>query len=116
MARQVLPKTSATSKNPTAGVAVTFTAGDTVNFEQFVLTGKELILIWNTHASLAGTFTITSVADERGRTGDITTQSIAFGTIYTIGPLDLVGWAQTNQNLYLQVSAATMRWAVILLP
>lgn len=116
MARQTLTKTSSPGPNPTAGVAVTMTAADTVNKEQFALTGREVLIIHNTGAS-AYTYTITSVADPTySRTGHITAQSIAAGAIHTIGPLGLDGWRQTDGYLYLEASNAAVKYGVITLP
>lgn len=115
MARQTLTKTTSPSPNPTAGVAVTMTAADTTNHEQIALTGREVLLIQNTGAS-SHTYTITSVADPYGRTGDISTQTIAAGAIHVLGPFGLQGWQQTNGFLYLQANDAEVKYGVITLP
>lgn len=115
MPRQTLTKTTSPGPNPTAGVAVTMTAADTVNKEQFALTGREVLIIQNTGAS-AYTYTITSVADPYNRTGHITAQSIAAGAIHVIGPLGLEGWRQTDGNLYLEANNAAVKYGVITLP
>ena len=116
MARQTLTKTAAPGPDPTAGVAVTMTAADTGNFEQFTWTGREVIIVQNTHASTTYTYTLTSVADERGRTLDITTQNIVAGAIHVIGPLSSQGWRQTNGYIYMQANNASVKWGVITLP
>jgi len=115
MARQTLTKTTSPGPNPAAGVAVTMTAVDTTNHEQVALTGRELILIHNTGGS-SYTYTITSVADPYGRTGHITTQTIAAGAIHVLGPLSLEGWRQTDGMLYLEASNTAVKIGVISLP
>ena len=62
MARQDLTVTTGTSRYPTTGAVLTFTAADTSNFERFVLTGTEVVLVWNTGAS-PYTYTVTSTAE-----------------------------------------------------
>jgi hypothetical protein len=115
MARQTLTKTTAVSSGwPTDGVTVTFTAADTVNKSQFALTGKELVIARNSGAS-ARTVTITSVS-YLGRTGDITSDSIAAGATHIYGPFDLRGFRQADGMLYLEANNAEVLFAVITLP
>lgn len=112
MARQSLTKTSGTGRYPTAGVAVTMTAANTTDKEQFALTGREVILIHNTGAS-SRTYTITSVADPfTGRSGDVSAVSIAAGAIHCIGPMGPDGWRQTDGNLYLEANNAEVKFGV----
>jgi len=115
MARQTLTKSNSPGPYPTAGVAVTMTAADTSNKEQFALTGREVVIVHNTGAT-GRTYTITSTADKAGRTGDITTQAIAAGAIHTIGPFALEGWQQSGGWLYLEASNAEVKFGVIQLP
>lgn len=115
MPRVTLTKSNSPGPNPTAGVAVTMTAADTVNFEQFTLTGREVLIIHNTGAS-SRTYTITSTADPYGRTRDITTQTIAAAAIHTVGPFGLAGWQQTTGHLFLEASNAEVKFGVIALP
>ena len=115
MPRVTLTRSNSPGPNPTAGVVVTMTAADTVNKEQFALTGREIVIIHNTGAS-SRTYTITSVADPYGRLGDITAQTIAAGAIHTVGPFGLLGWQQTGGFLYLEASNAEVKFGVIALP
>lgn len=116
MARQDLTVTANSGTYPTTGAALTFTAADTSNKERFVLTGKEVVLVWNTGGS-SYTYTVTSTADPQGRTGDISTVSLAAGVIHAIGPLGLSGWRQsTGGYLYLEASNAAVKWAIYRLP
>lgn len=115
MPRQTLTKTTAPSPNPTTGTAVTFTAANLTDKEQFTLTGRELILVKNDDAQ-SQTYTVNTVADPYGRTKDITTASIAAGAIHCIGPIGLVGWQQSDGMLYLEASDTDVKFAVITLP
>lgn len=115
MARQTLARTNSPGPNPTAGVAVTMTAADTTNKEQLALTGREVLIVHNTGAS-SRTYTVTSVADPYGRTGDITAQTILAGAIHTVGPFGLLGWQQTGGYLYVEASHAEVKFGVIALP
>lgn len=112
MARQDLTVTAGTSRYPTTGAVLTFTAADTTNFERFVLTGTEVVLVWNTGAS-PYTYTVTSTADPQGRTGDITTAAIAAGAIHALGPFALDGWRQSAGGyLHIQASNTAVKWAI----
>lgn len=115
MARQTLTKSSAPGSYATAGVVVTMTAADTVNKEEFASTGKELVIAHNTGAS-PYTVTITSVADEYGRSGDITAYSIAAGVIAAFGPFPVHGWRQSNDKIYLEANNIAVKFGVIVLP
>lgn len=115
MPRQVLTKTTAEKSGwPTAGVAVTFTAANVTDKEQFPLTGKEIVIARNSGAS-SRTITITSVAFN-GRVGHITAESIAAGAVRVYGPFNVNGWQQTDGNLYLEANHAEVLFAVIALP
>ena len=115
MPRQTLAKSAAPGSYTTGGVAVTMTVAGIVNKEQFICTGKELVIAQNTGAS-AYTVTINSVADEYGRTGDITAHSIAAGAIAVFGPFSVHGWRQSNDNIYLEANNIAVKFGVIVLP
>jgi hypothetical protein len=70
--------------------------------------------VWNTHAADPGTFTLTSVADEHLRTGDITAYSLAAGEIGAYR-IKNDGWRQSDGKIYLEGSAATIKFAVMAL-
>lgn len=94
---------------------LTFTAADASNKNQFVASGKDLVIAHNTDGANPYTVTITSVADEMGRTGNITTYSLAAGDIAAFGPFGLDGWEQTDGYIYLEASNAAIKFAVIAL-
>jgi hypothetical protein len=91
------------------------TAANATNKEQFVASGNDLIIAHNSGAS-PYTVTVTSVADDEGRSGDITVYSIAAGTIAILGPFKRHGWAQTNGMIYLEAENASVKFGVLALP
>lgn len=119
MARTVL--TPVVPKGPYPGTVaadaldVALAAADNTNGNYFVGTGKELILVQNT-AGGAGTFTLTSIADPFGRLGSITTYSLAAGEFAMFWLGALVGWDQGGGQIYLDASAATIKFAIIRIP
>lgn len=117
MARQTLAKTISPNGFPSAGLLLTETAEDATNHSQFSNTGKEILVIHNTHASTGYTYTIYSVADESGRTGDITAQAIAATLVHIIGPFSLrPGWNQTTGLINVDANNASVKFAVIVIP
>lgn len=114
MAKTTLTKSTALGTNNYAGVTLTMTAADSSNGNQFVASGKDLLVIHNTGGS-DYTFTVTSAADERGRTKDITTETITAGTYKIVGPLELMGWRQSDGYVYVSASNAAVKFGVITL-
>lgn len=120
MARTLVPVTVPNKQYPalplTAGsAALPFQAADTVNLNNCVSTGRELLIVQSTDAG-AQTVTINSAPDERGRTGDITAYSIPAGAFAVFGPFPTPGWKQSDGTLWFQASAVTLKFAVIQLP
>jgi hypothetical protein len=112
MPRTVLTKTTAPGSTNYTGTALTMTAADTSNLNEFVAAGKDLIVAHNTGAS-SYTITVTSAADPYGRTKDISTVSIAAGAYMVFGPLELTGWQQGDGRIYLQASNAAVKFGVV---
>lgn len=119
-----MPRTDLTAISPVsinatiAADAADFawTAADTSNQNAVVSTGRELVLVFNSGGS-AYTVTITSVADELGRLGTITTYSVGAGEYAVFGPFPVKGWRQAaDLKLYLEASNAAVKFAVIKLP
>jgi len=81
----------------------------------FPLTGREILLVRNDNVG-AQTVTITSVADDKNRTGDITTYSVGAGEYAVFPCLAVDGWRQTDGNLDIEASAADVMFAVLRLP
>ncbi len=80
-------RTVLTAQNPAIdGRKLIWTAGDTANGLQFTNTGRETLLVWNTHAAAARTIGIPSGGELSGvAVGDIS-QSIVAGDIWHFGP------------------------------
>lgn len=120
MARTTLTKTEAPGGYPSLpltadGIDVTMAAADATNKNQFISTGKELVLAQNTGAS-AATVTVTSVADAYSRTGDIETYSVDPDEIAVLGPFPVAGWKQSDGMVYLEASSTDIQFGVIVLP
>lgn len=96
----------------------TFAAGDVANGNSFQCTGREVLLVLNSDGANPYTFTVTSVDDEKGRSEDITTYSLAAGEYAAvgIGLTNAKGWKQTSGLVYLACSNAAIKFAVLRLP
>lgn len=117
MARQTLTKIVPKGPYPTLPVAadsldIAFTAADTVNKEQWVPSGNDLLLIWNTSTTTAYTFSLTSVPDDKNRTGDVSGYSLAAGEIAAFR-IKKPGWTQSDGRIYLEASNAAVKFAVL---
>lgn len=114
MARTSITKTTAPGAYIAAMADITFEAADTVNQNQVQLTGNEILIARNTD-SVQHSVTITSVADARGRTKDISSQNLAAEAIKMWGPAQLHGWQQSDGMLYFEADDITIEFAVIAL-
>lgn len=94
-------------------LATTFTASDTVNGNSFPITGNEILQVWNTDAAGAHTFTVTSVADNMGRTQDIAAYSVPLTSVATIQMSVVSGWRQADGNVYLTSTSNLLKFAVL---
>ena len=97
------------------GADFVFTAADSGAGNSFVSTGRELLLVQNSGGS-AYTVTISSVADNLQRTGDITTYSVGAGLFSMFGPFSQSGWKQTDGTVHVTASNAAILFAVVRLP
>jgi len=94
-------------------LTVSFAACDAVNGNSFAVTGQEIFLVQNSGAS-AYTFTISSVADNFGRTDtSLTNYSVAASGITAIELKYLIGWQQTGQVMYTSCSNAALKFAIV---
>jgi hypothetical protein len=117
MAATALTKTNAPGSYPTAGTAVTMGAADASNGNYFIMTGQELVLVQNSHASAAKTWTLTSVANSRSRTRDITAESMAAGVWKVVGPFtSKEGWMQQGGGCFLSGEDTSVKFGVLVLP
>lgn len=121
MARQAQPIIDVVGPFPTSlpvaanSLDFVFTACDAVNFDSFVFSGPTLLLVTSTGSY---TFTLESVVDEKGRTGDITTYAIANGIFsrFYFGMPNQAGWRQSTGVVNIKGSNAGVKFAVIRLP
>lgn len=113
MARTTLAVTQLKQNNyavQAGDLAVPF-ASDVANGNQFAANGTEFLLVQNTDAA-AHTFTVTSVADHLGRTADIATYSVPANSSAAIQMSTIEGWRQSDGNIYLSSSHASLTFAV----
>lgn len=98
---------------PALSLDFVFTAADAANFDQFSLTGRELLVVKSTGAL---TITLESVADEYGRLGDITTYAVGTGLFSCFWYGAKKGWEQGSSKAYLKGSTSGIGFAVIRIP
>ena len=111
MAETALTATAAPGAYATALTAVTMTAADVANGNSFVATNNDLVLAWNDSAT-PYTVTITSTL-LNGRTGTITTQSIAADAHLIFGPMNVSGWQQATGLIHVSASNAAVKFGII---
>lgn len=117
MARTILTKTTLVGPYPSLQPAansldVTMAAADVANKNQFKASGDDLLVIENTDAVSAYTFTLTSAPDDKGRSGDITAYSVGAGEIAHLR-IKNDGWRQSDGYVYLEGSNAAIKFGVI---
>jgi hypothetical protein len=110
-----LTKTTAPGAYAAAGVAVAMAAADSGAGNKFTASGKDLVIAYNSGAS-SHTVTITSVADQYGRLGTITAETIAAGAFRIYGPLPGAGWVQPDGTILISANHAEVLFGVIALP
>lgn len=99
MATALTPQTILTPfATVTAGLLDYTMAAADVAGNTFVCTGRELLLVYNPSGGSTYTLTITSAADEDGRTGTITAYSMATGdyVVWTGGLTNSPGWKSSG--------------------
>ncbi len=94
------------------GAVITMLAADTTNDEQATWTGRELIIAHNT-GLLAHTVTITSIADDFGRTRNVAAVSMAADEYRCFGRFSGSGWKQIDGKLYFEADHAEIKFGVI---
>ena len=115
MARTDLTPITIPTRWSVTPIALTWTAADAVNGNQFTLSGDEVVLVRNDDAG-AQTVTVTSTPDFLGRSGDIDAVSIPAGEYRVLQRFPVEGWQQNDGKLYLSASSANIFFAVIKLP
>lgn len=97
MARTTIPVQSVGVNGGTLN-NISWTAADATNDMEFANSGREILLVKNADAS-THTCTVASVADQYGRTGDLTISATA-GSISVRGPLLPTLFSQTDGKVY----------------
>lgn len=115
MARVTLTPIAIPSKYSIVPVLMTFTAW-TADMCQFIATGREILVAKNVHLTVAKTVTVTSVADEMGRTSDIAAISVAALTQKVFPFFALDGWKQIDGMIYLTAEDTNIQFCVMTLP
>lgn len=91
---------------------VAFTAADAGNSNTTPFLGNRMMLVARNSGAGARTITFTSVADSRGRTGDVTAFSIGAGE-YIAFIFERDGWQQSDGALYWAAEHAEVLVAVL---
>ncbi len=91
----------------------TFTAYDAVNKNDFLCTGRELLLIKNNHATLAKTVTFLSANDPHNRKNDIGPYSIAAGAVAIFWFGSIIGWDAGGGKVNLDAEDNNIQFCVV---
>jgi hypothetical protein len=114
MARVTIVPIDVPSAYADTSVAGTWTASDASLKNQCVLTGREILIARNAGVT-SRAITITSAADEMGRTNDVT-HTLGSGA-YRIFPFFKPdGWLQADGYLYFEAAHAEVEWMILRLP
>jgi hypothetical protein len=89
----IVPKTTRGGTIAANGADIVLTACDVANGNNFLCSGRDIVLVQNTGAG-ARTITFTSENDNNGRPGNISAYSLAAGEFALFGPFFSEGWAQ----------------------
>lgn len=104
---------------PASAGGTTITWTSTSGADEFVYTGKEILLAWNNGATGTATVTVTSVKNAQNRTGDAVMAAIATGAMVAFGQFDKGdGWLAADGNIDVVSSgtgAADVDYAVLVL-
>ncbi|HEY0701262.1 MAG TPA: hypothetical protein VGD60_00700 [Candidatus Acidoferrales bacterium] len=94
-------------------LVLTMTAADVSNGNSFPFTGREILIAQNTDTG-AHHITITSVADDKGRTGDVSSYALAAGAVVAFNFRGLQGgWQQTDGSVHISADDATVKFAIL---
>lgn len=97
----------------TTGLAVTMTAADVGAGNETAAVNDMLLVVHNTGASQR-TYTITSAADQYGRTGNVAAQTIDAGVI-RVHRLTMHGWADSNAKYNFSANHAEVKFGLVTL-
>ena len=92
---------------------VNFSAADVGNSNEFIYTGKEILLVTNSGMS-PYTVTFSSAPDEHGRSSDISAYSVPAGETHQFSfRQGSAGWLQSDGHVYFAGSNAALLFAII---
>lgn len=91
---------------------ITLTAADVANKNQAAVAGSRQILLAFNSGVGAHTVTISSAADDKNRSGDITVYSVGASELMAF-TLKSPGWRQSDGKLYFEANDAEVKFAVI---
>lgn len=98
----------------TAGLLLTETAADVGSGNETAGVNDVLLIAHNTHGSTTYTVTITSAADQYGRTGNVQAVNVAAGAIHVFR-LTMHGWADSNGKFNFSANNAAVKFGLITL-
>ena len=93
---------------------LTMTAGD-VGGDQFVATGRDLVVVYNSGGATYY-ITIESTDDPYGREGDITQYDVGAGEHAVFGPFKRPGWVDSSGYIQITVENAALYVGIVALP
>ena len=95
------------------GLDIAWTAADVSNHNEFLFSGKEILLVKNTD-SASHNLTLTSAPDEHGRSADITTYAVGAGLTSAFSFRGgSAGWLESDGHVYLQGDNAMLFFAIL---
>lgn len=115
MAETILTKSVAPGNWGAAFIKVTLSAADVGNQNEFLCTGKELIVAYNSGVAQR-TCTYTSTNDPQARSGTITAETIEAGEVKIFGPVKNPGWMQSDTSVHIGANNAEVYFGIITLP
>lgn len=93
---------------------ITEQAADPTNFNNFPMTGREIVVARNSSTTAAATLTVHSVADAEGREDtSITAFSIAIGAVVLLPQFPLAGYQQSDGTLWLDADSASLLFTIV---
>ena len=114
MPRTALTVTDAPKSTAIVGAVITMDTGDATDDNDFVLTGREIVLIKNASVDTARIIEISSAPCEHGRSADIS-HSIPFGEVHMFAPRH-AGWRQASGKVFMSPATTDIKVGVVRLP
>jgi hypothetical protein len=117
MARTSITPVALVGPYPTLPVSanaldIALTAADVANKNQAAQAGSRQLLVAFNSGATPHTVTITSAADDKNRTGDLSAYSVGAGELAAF-LMKSGGWRQSDSKLYFEADHAEIKFAVI---